>query len=259
MTNREIPRASSADDDVAGLTAAVAGLAGLVADSGTIEQLLTEVASFAMSAVPGADGAGVTVVEAGRHDTIVASETFVRDVDAIQYRLGEGPCISAAATGSTNSSGALGEDASWPTFGPLAAELGVHSALSLPLVFNGDILGAINVYAHARDAFDGSSRGIGEKFAAPAAVAVHNALVLNEAQQTALRLETALKTRSTIDHAIGIVMSRTGVSASDAFIRLRIMSQHEHVKLAVVAQNLVQESTRRARARVRDAHADEGA
>ena len=73
-----------------------AGLAGPICGQDSLEHLLTEVATFAMMAVPGDDAAGVTMLEP---DTIVASAQFVRDVDSIQYRLGEGPCISAAATG----------------------------------------------------------------------------------------------------------------------------------------------------------------
>lgn len=239
------------DDDARGLAAGLAGLALLVAGSGTLEQLLGEVANLAMLAVPGADGAGVTMVAQGRPDTIVASATFVREVDAIQYRLGEGPCISAAATGTTTGSGALGEDEAWPTFGPLAADLGVHSAISLPLLLHGEVLGALNVYAHHPDAFDEDSRRIGERFAGPAAIAIHNARLLDDVQRTAVQLEAALTNRSTIDQAIGIVRSRSGLSADDAFLRLRIISQREHVKLALVAAKLVEESVQRARSQKR--------
>jgi transcriptional regulator with GAF, ATPase, and Fis domain len=238
----------SSEDEV-GLAAGLAGLSRLVAGSGTLEQLLIEVANFAVGAVPGANGAGVTMLESGQADTIVASATFVRDVDSIQYRLGEGPCISAAATARTTGSAALGEDEAWPTFGPQAAQLGIHSALSLPLILNGEVIGALNVYAHTRDAFDESSRRIGELFAGPAAVAIHNARVLGQAQRTAAQLESAMVTRSTIDHAVGIVMSRSGISADEAFVRLRIMSQHEHIKLAAIAKRLVEDAVRRTRAR----------
>jgi GAF domain-containing protein len=238
---------ASADDD-ADLAAALAGLSQLVAGRGTLEQLLTEVADFGQLAVPGADGAGVTMIEAGQADTIVASATFVRDVDAIQYRLGEGPCISAAATASTTGSGSLGEDGLWPRFGPLAADLGVHSAISLPLVLGGEVLGALNVYAHRRNAFNENSRQIGELFTGPASVAIHNARVLDQAHRATARLQTALTSRSTIDQALGIVMSRAGITPDEAFIRLRIMSQHEHVKLSIVAANLIDEAVRRARA-----------
>jgi GAF domain-containing protein len=243
-----MPKDSTSADDEAGLTAGLTGLSQLVTGRGTLEQLLTEVATFGQLAVPGADGAGVTMIEAGEPDTIVASAAFVRDVDAIQYRLGEGPCISAAATARTHGSDSLGQDESWPRFGPLAAGLGVHSAISLPLILNGDVLGALNVYAHQRNAFDEHSRRIGELFTGPAAVAIHNARVLDQAQRATARMQMALTNRSTIDQAIGIVMSRSGITPDEAFTRLRIMSQHEHTKLAVVAANLVDEAVRRARA-----------
>jgi GAF domain-containing protein len=240
--------AASQPDD-AGLSAGLGGLAGLVVGGSTLEQMLTEVAEFALQAVPGADGVGVTMLEAGRPDTIVSSARFVRDVDAIQYRLGEGPCISAATQGRTTGSSALGEDASWPRFGPHAAALGIHSAISLPLLLDGETIGALNVYAYARSAFDAEAQRVGELFAAPAAVAIHNARVLDQVQREAIRLQTALANRSAIDHAIGIIMSRTGISEEEAFVQLRIMSQDEHVKLSVVAVRLVEQAVSRARTR----------
>jgi GAF domain-containing protein len=241
-------------EDAFGLAAGLAGLSGLVAGSGTLEQLLTQVATFTVRAVPGADGAGVTMLEKGEPDTVVASAPFVRDVDVVQYRLGEGPCVSAASTGRTAGSAALGEDGSWPTFGPLAAQFGVHSALSLPLVVDGEIIGALNVYAHHRDAFPESARHTGELFAAPAAVAVHNARLLAQMRRMASRLQVALTNRATIDQAIGIIRSRLGVSSDDASAWLRLMSDREHVKLSLVAAQLVQEAVRDAHAGTPDRH-----
>lgn len=248
----DIPHDPPVDEQIA-LRASLAGLAGLVAGHDSLTHLLTEVATFTMVAVPGADGAGVTMLESGEPDTIVASAQFVRDVDDIQYRLGEGPCISAAAEGRTNSSGELAEDLSWPSFGPRAAELGVHSALSLPLKVGGEVLGALNVYAHSRNAFDAASQRMGELFAGPAAIAIHNARLLDQAQRQTERLEAALTSRSTIDRAIGILMARSGITGDEAFVRLRIMSQHDHIKLNLVAERLVEQAVRRARAHQSDA------
>jgi GAF domain-containing protein len=236
-----------------GLAAGLAGLAHLMAGVGSLEQYLSDVARCAVLAISMADGAGVTMLIAEHADIIVGSDPFVREVDALQYRVGEGPCISAAATGKTVIVGALGEDGTWPTFGPRAAELDIHSAISLPLILDGDVLGALNVYAHQRDAFDESSRAVGELFAGPAAVALYNARVLDEARQTAKRLEGALRARSTTDRAVGIVMSRAGVSADDAYVRLRIISQHEGQPIATIAERLIEDAVRRAKSRDRPA------
>jgi AmiR/NasT family two-component response regulator len=63
------------------------------------------------------------------------------------------------------------------------------------------------------------------------------------------RLQRALQSRTVIDQAIGIVRSRTGVSAAAAFDRLTQISQSENVKLTVIAERLVEEAVRRAHAR----------
>lgn len=240
--------ASEAIRDEPGLTAALDGLAELVFGDVPLELVLTTIALLAVVAVPGAEGAGVTLEQLGASDTIVASTTFVRDVDEIQYRLGEGPCISAAATGRTVESGALGEDANWPVFGPEAAELGVHSAISLPLVIDGRGFGALNVYSHQRDAFDQTSRRVGEQFSKPAAIAVHNALTLDRAQRANGRLEIAVGNRSAIDQAVGIIMSQTGITADQAFLRLRVTSQQGSLTVTAVAAQVVADAVRIAQA-----------
>jgi hypothetical protein len=79
-----------------------------------LTDVLTRVAEFAAAAIPGADGAGLTLLEHGHADTIVASAPFVAEVDGIQYGIREGRCITAAAQGRTVRSGELGSDAHWP-------------------------------------------------------------------------------------------------------------------------------------------------
>lgn len=231
------------------LTGSLTALAGLSTARLSLEDLLTQVATFAGQAIPGADGAGLTLLESDRADTIVKSEPFVADIDDIQYGLGEGPCISAAATGQIMRSGSLGGDPRWPRFGPRAGRLGVHSVLSLPLHTPDGVVGAMNVYAHPKDAFDDRAEHIGQLFAVPAAIAVQNAQILARAQRLTIHLQAALTNRAVIDQAIGIIISRTGAPADDAFGRLRALSQTEHVKLSVVATRIVQEAARRARAR----------
>ncbi|MFA7512934.1 MAG: GAF and ANTAR domain-containing protein, partial [Mycolicibacterium vanbaalenii] len=125
----------------------------------------------------------------------------------------------------------------------------VHSALSLPLIVDDQVIGAINAYAHARDAFGDHAVQLGTQFAKPAAVAVYNAYLLAGARERTERLQRALSSRAVIDQAIGIIRSRSGATAEEAFDRLKRLSQADNVKLAVVAEQLVDEAVRRARAR----------
>lgn len=50
------------------------------------------------------------------------------------------------------------------------------------------------------------------------------------------------------------MMSRSGGTEAEALDRLRTLSQHQHEKLPVVAQSIVQEAVRRARGRRTDPH-----
>ena len=146
-------------------------------------------------------------------------------------------------------SGSLGGDRRWPRFGPRAGRLGVHSVLSLPLLTPGGVVGSMNVYAHARDAFDDRAEKLGEIFAGPAAITVHNAQILAQTARLATQLQAALTTRPIIDQAIGILRARSGITAAEAFQRLRHLSQTRHTKLANLAEQIVEEAVRRARAR----------
>lgn len=137
----------------------------------------------------------------------------------------------------------------WPRFGPRVGRLGINSALSLPLVLPGQLIGAINVYARGKNVFDDHAVELGELFASPAAVAVHNAQILTQALTLTAQLQSALSSRPVIDQAIGLLRGRSGGSAEEAFSRLRAISQHEHIKLIDVAQRIVDEAVRRARAR----------
>lgn len=250
---RELPRPelsrAQIEADEVDLHAGLSGVAGIVAGARDVSEILREVAEFAVRAIPGADGAGVTLMQP-RQWSVTAS--FVEEIDVVQYRdLGEGPCITCMASRRPVVSGSLGSDHRWPRFGGRVARMGVHSVLGLPLVVGEEVIGAINSYAYGRDAFSDHAVQLGSQFAGPAAVSVFNAQLLASARDRTEQLQRALGTRAAIDQAIGIIRGRAGVSAEEAFERLAQMSQNENVKLYLVAERLVEEAVRRARARSR--------
>ncbi len=240
--------------DEAELYAGLRGVAGIVADAQGVLDLLRDVAEFAAQAIPGADGVGVALIDA-RHtelsiQTWASTAVLVQEIDTIQYdELHEGPCMTCMESGRPAVSGSLGSDSRWPHFGGRVARMQVHSALALPLMIGEVPIGSINAYAKSRDAFAEHAVRLGAQFARTAAVSVYNAQLLANAHERTLRLQRALDSRATIDQAIGIIRSRSGGSADEAFERLTHISQSENVKLHVVAERLVEEAVRRARAR----------
>jgi len=188
-------------------------------------------------------------LEHDRPDTVVANADFVGEIDAIQYDLGEGPSLTAVAEGRTVRSGLLSTAPAWPRFGPRSERLGVHSALSLPLLVGASVIGSLNVYARAADAFDERAEELGELFAVPASISVQNAQTLSQATRLAAQLQTALTSRATIDQAMGIVMSRSGCTADEAFHKLRQISQADNIRLSLVARSILDQAVQRVRAR----------
>ena len=235
----------SSDD--AGLRASLVSLAGLITEGRTMDEILVRIAAFAAAAVPNADGAGVSLLRPGSSqvETAAASHAFVTRIDELQYvTVAEGPCITATTEGHTVRSGSLDDDTRWPQFGPRAGRLGVHSVLSLPLVASERTVGSINVYARDGDAFDDRAAELGELFASPAAVAVHNAQVLVRAFELSKQLQATLSNRPTVDQAIGLLRGRTGMSTEDAMGHLRQLGRDQGRALVDVARALVDDAVR---------------
>ncbi|BBX04582.1 hypothetical protein BST36_25520 [Mycolicibacterium moriokaense] len=245
--------AAQREADDLDLYAALSGVASLVASGQGVMALLDDVAELALRAIPGVDGVGVTVVDTSADAPSIKARAvtaqFVADLDKLQDN--EGPFLTCMQTRRPTVSGSLGSDGRWPHFAGGVARMGVHSALALPMLVGDQLVGAIAAYAHRRDAFDDHAVDLGSRFAGPAAASVYNAQLLGRAQERTKQLQDALGTRAVIDQAIGIIRARSGIGAQEAFDRLIRMSQAENVKLHIVAERLVDEAVRRARARRR--------
>ncbi|WP_428343103.1 GAF and ANTAR domain-containing protein [Mycobacterium sp.] len=237
----------SAEEDLAD---GLRKLTALVAGAPSFDDLLAEIAGFAAHAIPGVDGAGVTLIEPRSTTMGIAASAvtapFVREIDILQYEtLQEGPSITGMKDGVAVISCSLGGDRRWPRFGAGAARLGVASSMSLPLLIADQVVGSVNCYAHWRDAFGEHAVRLGTQFAQPAAFSVYNAQLIAAARDTAERLQHALVIREVIAQAIGIIRGRTGATAEDAFNRLRRISQTENTTLHEVARRVVEDADRR--------------
>ena len=114
-------------------------------------------ASFAVRAIPGADGAGVTLLRVDRPDNMVAalaaSAPFCRRDRPNPVRDPQrGPCITAALERRTVRSGSLGGE-KMAAVRSARGQVGGDSALLLPLLLPDQVVGARQVYAHAKDWF----------------------------------------------------------------------------------------------------------
>jgi transcriptional regulator with GAF, ATPase, and Fis domain len=236
-------------DDLDGAMAGMERLASLLTLHEPFEATLTKIAEFSASAVASSGRVAVSVVQEGRRVALATSDADVHRAEHLQYELGEGPTLTAISERRVAVSGSLGGDESWPRFGSAAARSGFHSVLVAPMVLAESTVGALSVYAEQKNAFDDRSVERAQRYAVPAAAVIHNLHLLHQSQAQVAQLGEALKTRGIIDQAIGILRSRNGCTADEAFSRLRRISNTDRVKLVDVAASVVEQSVRQAQAR----------
>lgn len=213
----------------------IAGIIELVAAEPTAQDVLKRVLPLAIQLIEGADGASITIFRADlRPRTAVASDDWVREVDAHQYRAEEGPCLEVAATSAfTAGSAKLIDSKSWPVFGPAAAALGVHAALAVGLSADPGTStldvpsGALNLYSRSPLAFTAKERDEALLLATIAGVGVR----LAGARANVARLREALSSRDVIGQAKGMLMQRHGIDEHEAFTLLRRTSNDLNIKL----------------------------
>ncbi|WP_007025626.1 GAF and ANTAR domain-containing protein [Saccharomonospora iraqiensis] len=214
------------------LTAVLSKIARTLEPEADVDRAVEHIVRAAAATVPGADEAGVSLLESGTMRSVAPSSDVVAHLDQLQHRLHEGPCVDAIHERPVYRTGDIGADPRWPRFGREAASSGVSSMLGFKLFTSTSTIGALNLYSWRTDAFDDDAERIGELFAAHAAVALAGS-------QGLAHLHVALRTRDTIGMAKGILMERHGVDADRAFALLVEASQHANLKLRDAAEWLV--------------------
>ena len=197
-----------------------------------LEDTLEAILARATTVISGAKAAGLNLMVGGRFEPQAVHGVQPPVLDALQKRLGTGPCIDASRDQVTIRVEDMNGDDRWPEYAKLAIELGVYSMLCLPLYVDDLRLGSLSLYGSEPRAFDGTVTQLAELFAA------HSALALSEAQR-ALHLRRALNNRDVIGQAKGILMERHRITSDQAFELLSRASQTANRKLADLAEALV--------------------
>jgi ANTAR domain/GAF domain len=201
-------------------------------EHGDVEGTLQAITAAAVRTVPHADECGISYVIGRRKiEPRAWSSDLPREVDSLQERLKQGPCMDAIWEQLIVRTDDVRSDDRWPQFGTEAAELGVASMMCFQLFVVGDQLGALNMYSRARGAFDDESQDIGLVFASHAAVALAGA-------EHESNLRIGMGNRDVIGQAKGILMERHKITAQQAFAVLARVSQEMNRKLVDIAREL---------------------
>lgn len=204
-------------------------------EPGDLDSTLSRITSAAVELIPQVAYASITVRHGDeRLETVTTTDETLKELDARQYALREGPCYDAATDRGYVVSSDLAEDPRFTNYGPFAVELGIRSQAAFRLFERNGVQGALNVYAGEPGAFD-DLRPLSGLFQSQAAVAIAYAYEVST-------LSEAVRTRTTIGEAMGIVMERYQLNDERAFAFLTRLSQHRNIKLRLIAEEIVAEA-----------------
>lgn len=224
------------------------GLAGSLMSMEDLPDYLDRICQAVRDAVGSCDAVGVTVILDDRPHTAAYTTAATLEIDAVQYAVGDGPCLDAFRNRRENLVDLPASLERWPLFAAeVARDDGIRGLFAVPLESDGQAFGALNLYAYAAGSFDAADITLVRMAASRAGDAIASVVRLVGARTLAEQLETALASRAVIEQAKGIIMGRQGVDETTAFDLLRQQSQHTNVKLREVAAELVSSAVKRGR------------
>ncbi|WP_433790531.1 GAF and ANTAR domain-containing protein [Actinoplanes sp. CA-252034] len=209
-----------------------------------LDEVMARVAALAKRTVPGAYEVSVTLVRDGGPRTVAHTGAPAEVIDRWQYASHQGPCLDAAADRKTVLVDDVAGEHRWPGWAEHAGSVGVCSALSVGLPIRDHVIGAVNVYAASRLAFDDDAVQLAETFAEYAAVALANADLVHAAAALSRQMRAAMESRAVIEQAKGIIMSQRRCGPDEAFGILSRASQSANRKLRDVAAAVVERAQR---------------
>jgi hypothetical protein len=200
---------------------------------------LAAVAAEVCADVLGLTGVAVSVLVSGGGDVVWRTDGPSARLDDLQFTLGQGPGVDAAASGEL----VLEPDLEavpaqrWPAFTPAALELGVRAVFAVPLQIGVIRLGV--VLAH-RDASGMISRAALADLLVFAGAATGALLgPFTDGPEPQWVSEQTSGYRAEVHQATGMISAQLEVTQAVALIRLRAYAFSHHRPLADVAADVV--------------------
>ncbi|MBW3603476.1 MAG: GAF and ANTAR domain-containing protein [Actinobacteria bacterium] len=193
-----------------------------------------------MTGLLAVDGAGVMVEDAqGDLRFLAASDDHIGEIEQLQVETGEGPCVTAHATGQAVTIDDLTAVDWLPRFAPRALDHGMHAVYSFPMRVDDTKVGALNLYRFEPGRFADDVEHAAQLLAD---LGTSYILSVDAAQRTtrlASQLQHALDSRVVIEQAKGKLSGEWSVTTSEAFERMRRYARNHQRRLHDVATDIV--------------------
>lgn len=191
--------------------------------------------------VLGVAAAGVTLMSGRQSGPVCSSDRRARELDELQFSLGEGPSPDAFATRRPAMAPDLENETRgrWPSFTPPALESGTHGVFAFPLQVGTGCIGVLTLY---QDRAGDLTAGQAADVLVVADVIARSMLAIqsrNEPGLLASELTDEEAHRAEVHQATGMVAVQLGVDVSEAALRLRAHAFATARSVSSVARDVV--------------------
>ncbi|MEE2521934.1 GAF and ANTAR domain-containing protein [Pseudarthrobacter sp. J75] len=211
-------------------------------ESDDVGQFLTELATFTIESFSPSGSTvhcGVTLLRGRKATTAASSDAKALAVDEAQNSFGEGPCLAAMEVLRPVLVRDTSTEQRWPRYMRAVRREGIGAILAVPLMVDGDTRAALNLYTEAVDGFSSQDVERAEMFAAHSAKALRLALKIAGLTEARNDLVAAMRSRTVIDIAIGVIMAQNRCSQESAHSILIAASNNRNVKMRDLAATVV--------------------
>jgi GAF domain-containing protein len=220
----------------------LAGLQNALLKTDSLEQFLHELAVLAAGITGDGMSCGIALRQRGQGGPATAtacSDPLASEADQLQYQAGDGPALAALRHSRPVGVDDTATHGAWPRFSRRAASLGIRSCYAVPLLRDGEPVGALVHYARRPGAFGPEETSRADQFARHASGALTLALRMASCADQNDQLRSSIVSRAIIDQALGVIMARERCPQDKAFALLRSVSQNSNVKLRDLAATIV--------------------
>jgi len=187
-----------------------------------------------------ASAAGLLLVDPlGALKVVAATSGAAEAAELVQVQRAEGPCHDCCRSGTPVTVPDLAaRRRAWPSFVPVALEVGFRATHAVPLRLRGRILGAMNLFLAESAALSAAGRSTAQALADVATITIVQSRTIQDARIVQDQLQEALDSRVAIEQAKGVLAERLGCSVDEAFCRLRGYARGNGRRLSEVAREI---------------------